>query len=281
MKKLFVLIAVHFSLISFSQMKEGYVVYERTFQLPTRIFAQAPPDVVAQLPKSRTDQYELLFSSNQSLWQYLPDASSEGDPNTVVAGGGAMVFRFAGGGNDISYFNFEKGLSVSQREIADKNYVVTDSLRKLDWKLTGESKTILFGHRTGETKNNTEYKVFKATAQRIGTRPRVTMENGEMKREIVPDTLSIVAWFTPDIPVAAGPGIYQGQLPGLILELEENNGQTVFKAVEISSKVSISKIKEPKDGKKITQAEFEKERDKMMEEMRKNAPNGMRIRTMN
>jgi len=107
------------------------------------------------------------------------------------------------------------------------------------------------------------------------------MENGEMKREMVPDTLAVVAWFTPDIPVSVGPGTYQGQLPGLILELDENNGQTFFKSVEISPKVNASKIKEPKDGKKITQAEFDKERDKAMEEMRKNMPNGMRMRTMN
>ena len=268
MKKLFLFLAIACSFVSYSQMKEGRVVYERTFQLPTRIFG-GNPDIAAQLPKSRTDQYELLFGSNQSLWQFLPDANGDSDPNTFTAGGGAMVFRIAGGGNDISYFNFDKGTSVSQREIADKNFVVTDSIRKLDWKLTDESKTIL------------DHKTFKATTQRISTRPRMTMENGEMKREIVPDTLSIVAWFTTDIPVPAGPGVYQGQLPGLILELEENNGQTIFKAVEVSPKVSVSKIKEPKDGKKITAAEFEKEREKIMEEMRKNAPNGMRVRTMN
>jgi hypothetical protein len=46
--------------------------------------------------------------------------------------------------------------------------------------------------------------------------------------------------------------------------------------------VSVSKIKEPKDGKKITAAEFDKERDKVMEEMRRNMPAGqMRVRTMN
>jgi len=107
------------------------------------------------------------------------------------------------------------------------------------------------------------------------------MENGKMKREQVPDTTAAIAWFTADIPVSVGPAAYQGQLPGLILELDENNGRTIFKAVEVSPKVSVSKIKEPKDGKKITAAEFDKQRDKVMEEMRRNAPNGMRIRTMN
>jgi GLPGLI family protein len=266
MKKIFLFLAVSCSLAGYSQMKEGRVIYERTFQLPQRIFANNP-DLAARLPRSRTDQYELLFGNNQSLWQFLPDANSEGDGNTF--GGGGMVFRFAGGSNDISYCNLEKGTRVDQREIADKNYVVADSVRKLDWKLTGESKTIL------------NYKAFKATAQRIGTRMQMSMENGEMKRQQVADTSSIIAWFTSDIPISAGPGIYQGQLPGLILEVEENNGQTVFKAVEISPKVSVSKIKEPKDGKKMTAAEFDKERDRVMEEMRKNMPNGMRMRVQN
>ena len=269
MKKIVLLLAVLCSLFGYSQMKEGRVVYERTFQLPTRIFGDNP-DITAQLPKARTDQYELLFGNNQSLWQYLPDANSEGDPNTFTANGGAMVIRLAGGSNDITYCNLDKGTRVEQREIADRNYVVTDSIRKIDWKFSGESKTIL------------NYKAFKATSQRISSRTQMTMENGEMKREQVPDTVSIVAWFTTDIPIAVGPATYQGQLPGLILELDENNGRTVFKAVEVSSKVSVSKIKEPKDGKKITAAEFDKERDKVMEEMRKNMPNGqMRIRTMN
>lgn len=266
MKKIFAFLAIFSSLACYSQMKEGRVIYERTFQLPQRIFANNP-DLAARLPKSRTDQYELLFGNNQTLWQYLPDASSEGDAGTF--GGGGMMFRFAGGANDISFCNLDKGTRVDQREIADKNYVVSDSVKKLDWKLTGESKTIL------------NYKAFKATAQRIGTRMQMSMENGEMKRQQVADTASVIAWFTSDIPVSAGPGNYQGQLPGLILELEENNGQTVFKAVEVSPKVSVSKIKEPKDGKKMTAAEFDKEREKIMQEMQRNMPNGMRMRVQN
>lgn len=269
MKKLAVFVVVFYSLTAYSQTKEGRVVYERTFQLPTAIL-RGNPELAAQLPKARTDQYELLFGNNQSLWQYLPDANSEGDPNTFTANGGVAVIRFAGGSNDMSYCNLDKGTRIEQREIADKNYVVTDSIRKMDWKLTGETKQIL------------NFTARKAVSQRIGTRMQMTMENGEMKREQVPDTLSVIAWFTTDVPVAVGPAVYQGQLPGLILELDENNGRTIFKAVELSPKVSASKIKEPKDGKKLTAADFDKEREKVMEEMRKNMPNGqMRIRTIN
>jgi hypothetical protein len=51
--------------------------------------------------------------------------------------------------------------------------------------------------------------------------------------------------------------------------------------VEFSTKVNASKIKEPKGGKKLTAAEFVVERDKLMEEMRRNNPGGTRRFRMN
>jgi GLPGLI family protein len=266
MKKLLLPFAFFFYLSVQAQMKEGKIVYERVMQMPVRMI-NGDPELAAQIPKSRTDQYELLFGNGQSLWQYLPNAANEGDPNTFA--GGEIVLRMAGGGNDMSYHNFEKGTLTDQREIAQQTYVVTDSIRKLEWKLTEETKTIL-GHS-----------VHKAISQATHTRMRMTMENGEMKREPVQDTMAVVAWFAEDIPVPAGPGEYQGQLPGLILEMDINKSQTVFKAIEISSKVNKSRVKEPRDGKKMTATEFSKERDRLMEEMRKNMSGDMRIRMEN
>ncbi len=243
-----------------AQTKEGRVVYERTMQLPTRMIRNDGGDV-PQMPRSRTDQFELLFSGNQSLYQFLPNANEE-TPGEISGGG--MVMRF-GGLNDIIYHNFEKSERIDKRNVLDRDFIVTDSIRKLNWKLTDETKTIL------------NYTARKATAQNIRTAMRMSMENGEMKREPYQDTSNVVAWFTTDIPVPAGPD-FQGQLPGLILELSINNGQQVYKALEASQKVAVSKIKPPKDGKKLTAAEFSKERDALMEEMRKNMPQGNVIR---
>ena len=262
MKRLIAIAAVYFSLSAFGQQKEGRIVYERVTQFPVRSF-NVDPALAAQLPKSRTDQFELLFSNNQSLWQFLPNAANEGDGNTFAGGG--MVIRFAGGSNDISYYDFEKGSVVEQREILEKSFVVSDSIRKLAWKLTDETKTIL------------NFNCRKATSTRISTRTQMTMENGEMKRVPIQDTAVVVAWFTTDIQAPVGP-VYQGQLPGAILELDIANGQSVYKAIEVSPKVNTSKIKAPKDGKKLTAAQFETEREKLMEEMRSNMGNGNRIR---
>jgi GLPGLI family protein len=167
--------------------------------------------------------------------------------------------------NEVTYVNLAGGTRVDQREIFDRNFVVTDTIQKLQWKLSDETKTIL------------NFTARKATASSVATRPRMTMENGEMKREMITDTVPVVAWYTTEIPVPAGPD-FQGQLPGLILELDMNRGQSVTKAVEFSPKVAVNKIKEPKEGKRLTAAEFSKEREKLMEEMRKNLPQGNVIR---
>ncbi|MGZ5190776.1 MAG: GLPGLI family protein [Flavisolibacter sp.] len=258
MKKFIASIGLLVSFFAQAQVKEGKIIYERVMQLPTRML-NIDPSIAAQIPKSRTDQYELLFGNNQSLYQFLPNINNE-DQSTFSGGGGTFVMRFAGN-NDIVFHNFLTQTKIEQREVMDRSFLVTDSIRKLNWKLTDETKTIL------------NYKVQKATTTRISTRPRMTMENGQMKREEFPDTAKILVWFTTDIPVPAGPD-FQGQLPGAILEVDIDNGQTIYKAIEFSNKVSLNKIKEPKDGKKVTAAEFTKERDKLMEEMRKNMPNG-------
>jgi GLPGLI family protein len=110
----------------------------------------------------------------------------------------------------------------------------------------------------------------------------MSMENGEAKREKVMDTMNIVAWFTNEIPGSFGPDTYQGQLPGTILEIDVNNGRTSFKALEISPKVDVAKIKEPSKGKKVTAEEFAKEREKLMQEMmQNNGGPGMRVNIRN
>lgn len=262
MKKLFLLAASAVALLAQAQTKEGRVVYERTVQMPTRNFGNLPPDVQAQMPKSRTMQYELLFTPEHSLWQFLPNAAND-DQNTFAGGG--MVIRMAGGSGEATYVNYARGSRVDQREVLEKSFVVTDTITKLQWRLSEETRPIL------------NFTARKATGTSIVTRTRRSMENGEFKHETVTDTLPVVAWYTTEIPVPAGPD-FQGQLPGLILELDVNKGQNITRAIEFSPKVATGKIKEPGEGKRLTAAEFSKERDKMMEEMRKNMPRGNVIR---
>ena len=234
-----------------AQQKQGKVTYERTAQLNIQV--NDNDEISRMLPKTRTDRYELSFGNNQSLWVHAEEDIDPGD-----GGGSGVQIRMMGPGqNDIVYHDFNAAKRVDQRELFDKKFIIEDSIRKLSWKLSDETQTIL-GHVCR-----------KATAQRIGQRMQMTMENGKMERKEVSDTVPMVAWFTTDIPVSAGPEV-QGQLPGLILALDMNNGRMVYKATEISDKVELAAIKAPTKGKKVTADEYRAETAKMFDEMQRN-----------
>jgi len=237
-----------------AQQKQGKVVYERVIQVNIQI--NDNDEIARMLPKTRTDKFELSFGNNQSLWVH-----SDEEIDNDFGGGGMQIKMMSPGQNDIVFHDFNTTKRVDQREMFDKKFIIEDSIRKLTWKMSDETQTIL-GHVCR-----------KATAQRFSQRMQMTMENGKMERKEVNDTTPIVAWFTTDIPVSAGPEV-QGQLPGLILALDMNNGRMVYKATEISEKADLASIKAPTKGKKVTQEEYRTETAKMMDEMQKNMQGG-------
>lgn len=238
-----------------AQQKEGRVVYERTVQMQMRMMGGGN-EMEQMMPRSRKDKLEVLFGNDQSLRRTLEDDAQD---EMTAEGGGMHVRMMIAGANDVTYSNFGTGRIVEQREFGARNYIVADSIRKLNWKLTGETRTVL------------NYPCQQAVTQRIGKRMSTTMENGQLKNQEVADTMNITAWFTLAIPVPAGPE-YQGQLPGLILAIDVNNGRVVYQAVELSPKADLGDIKEPSKGKKVTAEEFAKEREKVMKEMQRNGP---------
>lgn len=237
-----------------AQQKEGKVIYQRTTQMLMRIADNSGSENDAM--RTRTDKFEMSFANGQMIWKQMEDEIQD-DNFGSGAGGGMMIRTFGGGADDVTFCDFEKARKVELREFFDKKFLITDSIRRGNWKLSDETQSIL------------NHLCRKATSQRIGRRMAMNMDNGKMERKEVDDTSTIVAWFTTDIPVSAGPEV-QGQLPGLILSLETNNGRTVYTALEISPKADTGAIKEPTKGKKVTSDEFTKERKKLTEEMQKN-----------
>lgn len=250
-----------------AQQTQGTVTYERTSQIQIRINDSQGSGLESQLPKTRTDKFDLVFGNGQSLWK----ASEQDNEQDDIRGGeGGMQIRMVVAGNDdVLYNHFANAKRVEKRELFDKTFIIDDSIRALKWKMTGETKTIL------------GLPCMKAIASNISTRMSMNIENGKTERKEVQDTANITAWFTSNIPVPAGPAEYQGQLPGLIMEMDVNNGRQTFKATSVSEKADLSIIKEPTGKKKYTIAEFRKERDKMFEEMQKNNTGGNRVIRMN
>ena len=257
-KVLLLIAAVLISGISHAQIQKGRVVYERVSKMQgmVRMRGGENPDVTRALNNSLTERFELLFGNNQSLWQKADDAIPEEEPQGNVA-----IRMVVAGSDDVSHVDIATGKITGQVEVGGKNFIIEDSVAQISWKIGEETKTIL-GHICR-----------KATAEVIGTRPRMQLVNGEMKREEVTDTTVSVAWFAADIPVFAGP-VYPKQLPGLILELNINNGRTVYTAVELTEKIDVAKIKVPAKGKKITKEQLRTERENMMKQMQQNMRGG-------
>lgn len=257
MKKIIFTISLGLAVIAVNgQQKQGKVLYTRTIQMLGFV---AEPEGMP-LPRTHTSKLEVLFGNDQCLRR----AVDEDGPEEMEEGGGGMrVQTMVAGADDLTYVNLATGQVVEQREFGAKKYIVADSVRKLDWKLTGQTSTIL------------NYPCQQAVARLIGKRATTTMENGEMKTNEVADTSEIVAWFTLAIPVPAGPE-YPAQLPGLILGLDISQGRTVYRAVEISGEVELAGIKPPSKGKKVTAAEFDRERDRIFAEMQRNSSGSVR-----
>lgn len=241
-----------------AQQNQGTVTYERVSKMIARFNING---VDNEVPQIRKDNFELIIDNNQSLWKA---AEQESNDDNNAGGDGVQIHMVIAGSNDVMYTNFATGKRTEKREFLDKSFIVDDSISQLKWKMTGETKSIL------------NHNCMKATSTRISTQMRMTMDNGKMERKEIQDTANIVAWFTSDIPVAAGPGEYQGQLPGLILEMDVNNGRQSYIATGISEKADLSLIKEPTGKKHYTPDEFKKEREKMMKEMEQNNQGGNR-----
>jgi hypothetical protein len=74
-----------------------------------------------------------------------------------------------------------------------------------------------------------------------------------------------VAWFAPDIPVQGGPALYGG-LPGMILVLALNGGNTIYGATTVSLEGAGEEVVPPVDeGRAMSGEEY---RDFVADEVR-------------
>ena len=131
---------------------------------------------------------------------------------------------------------------------------------------------------TGETRQIGQYTCYKATMIKIdkeidwgsifGRRGRGAKKNDSTKtKQAKPPvkTQLVTAWYTPQIPVSAGPERYWG-LPGLILEI--NAGRTTMLCTEIVIILRVVEIKKPSKGKEVSRDEYDVMMKKKSEELR-------------
>jgi GLPGLI family protein len=222
------------SIVSQAQVVEGEIIYETKVDLHRNI-----PDEMSgmkdRIPPYRTNNQILIFNQEASIFkQYKSASTAEQAPPP----GRRRGRRFMNNNVDNTlYRDLQSNTAINSTEFFGKKFLVTGAPQEYSWKLTGETKQV------------GDYLCQKAVFQD-------SIEN-------------ILVWFTPMIPVSAGPNQYGG-LPGMILYVNINDGERVITATEINQKeIEAASIEKPTEGKEISREEFEKIRKEKMEEMRK------------
>lgn len=129
-----------------------------------------------QIPKFVTDVFELDFSSDVSVYKL----ARENQDNKYMWGGRPST-------TDIIIQNHTSRQLSIQRDIFEQTYLLQDSLRNLQWRITEEKREIAgFDCRKAVTR--------------------------------ICDSVYVVAFYTDQIPVSSGPESF-GNLPGMILGL--------------------------------------------------------------
>ena len=178
---------------------------------------------IATLPPSGKKAKVLYFTTEKAL--YENDAVELETPNKGLQ----KVLMFMSKGKPPSpvlekvYYDFAKDEMTRQVTFMTRDFLIVGEKERKAWKLTNKMTKV-----QGYMCMSAELKM------------------GD-------DTFN--AWFTPEIPISAGPDLFYG-LPGLILVVEKN-GETAFMATSVDvtppDKDAVSK---PDRGKKVTQKEF-------------------------
>lgn len=170
------------------------------------------------------------------------------------------------------YKNVKTQQFIQDQEFFGRQFLITDALQHLDWKLGSETKQI------------GQYLCMKATAiktadefdwrsmRRRNPKKEKTTKTDDAKSSAVsdeievPKTIEVTAWYTPQIPVSQGPGEFWG-LPGLILEVNADRTTILCNKITINPQQKIE-IQAPEKGKVISRADYNATVIQKMKEMR-------------
>jgi len=230
------------------QEKGGRVLYEATLNLYRNIPAERLEEMKKFVPEFQVTNVELLFNETMSISRNAEKQPDAPPPATEQEG---MVRRFMMRRSaPVVFRHLKEKRTIEQTDFMDKTFLIADETEKMAWKITGEQKML------------NGYPAMAAT-----TRDSVM---GRERR--------IKAFFTPAIPIGAGPQSFAG-LPGLVLMVDINEGSQVILAKEIAMDASLAAgITEPVKGKAVTRKEFNEIVAERMKEMGAGGQGGFQLR---
>ncbi|NOT35948.1 MAG: GLPGLI family protein [Saprospiraceae bacterium] len=215
----------------FAQPKtSGKIVFTETFKLNIDV-PDGNPEFAKMIPPSQSQEKVLFFRGGESLFKNLEKAKD----TEITHEEGDNSFQFVMKMPESSvYINADDQILLQYQDLMDKEFLITDKPTKHTWKVTNEQKKIL------------DFVCQKAI--------------------LLDTTRNLAAWFTSQIPVSGGPNGMSG-LPGMILAIEEDNGNRMTLAIKVEDLPQAYTFEKPKKGKKVSKKEFEKIRAEKMKEM--------------
>lgn len=268
----FLLLSFLMTVSIFAQDFSGRAIYrthrKSSIKLDSTTMASSPgiqEQLEAQMRKMFQKTYSLDFTKSKSVYKEVQELDA---PNAPSSNGVMIMVQGSNGSNDVLYKNISENRMANKKELMGKVFLIRDNLVAYDWEMMGE------------TKNIGNYTCYKAKFEIEEEDIQINMIDGEVKEEKVTKKRTLVAWYTPEVPISNGPSNYGG-LPGLILEVNDGNQTIVCSEIVLNPK-EVKEIKEPTKGKVVTRDEFSKisfEKTKeMMNRYRSRDGKGIEIR---
>jgi len=231
--------------LSFSQDFQGKAYYMSKISVDKSFLdnpqtAQYKGYMEKMLKRNTEKDYVLEFNSTESI--YTEQKKLEIDDGRS---GYNWMAQYVGDNIGKLYKNINDKVSINETEFMGRFFLLTDSLSDQKWKMTGDSKKI--GKYTCY-KASYEKEVEESTFSFGNSEQNLNNQKKKMRK------VNVVAWFTPEIPIATGPSWYGG-LPGLILEINDDK-TTVLCTKIVMNPTEKTKIKRPKKGKVIATSDF-------------------------
>ncbi|MCG2609930.1 GLPGLI family protein [Flavobacterium sp. SM15] len=279
-KSALVILAVFaFSISAFAQEFQGMAVYESktsTSDFKSRMDGnkEMTPEmrkmIEERVKKMMEKTFILNFDKSASIYKEEEKLDAPGQSQ----GGFRMMSSMMGVGGTY-YKNVKEKSYTVDKEFMGKEFLVVDTLPKLNWKLENETKKIgdytCFKATAVKKVSASDFRQARPKKEEEAKKDEKTTETPKGRTNFMtdfemPKEVTITAWYTPEIPINQGPESYWG-LPGLILEV--NDGKTIIMCskVVMNTKDKVE-IKAPKNGKVVKQKEFDETVLKKMEEMR-------------
>ena len=261
---------------------QGMAVYESKTQAPKFEGMRGNRDITPEMQKNMEERMKKLlektfilnFDKSASIYKEEEKLEAPGQQ-----GGMRMMMNSMMGGGGTFYKDVKSKVYMVDKEFMGKEFLVKDSLPKLNWKLEPETKQIGgytcykatavreasktdFRNFRPKNDDNKKTEVKKEDAQKETTEKKTNFEdNFEIPKEI-----TITAWYSPEIPINQGPESYWG-LPGLILEINDGTTTILCSKIVLNAKEKVD-IKAPTKGKEISQKDYDETVIKKMKEFR-------------